>query len=95
MRRDDQVPDLGPILETDVGPAPPQSVENATEEIPGSILIPLGQVAARIHELDAEKLNVVYCRVGARSAKACEILRANGFPNVINLRGGMVEWVKS
>jgi rhodanese-related sulfurtransferase len=56
--------------------------------------MPLGQVAGRLRELDRGQTIVVQCQSGARSAKACDILRAQGFVNVLNLRGGMLAWLK-
>lgn len=42
--------------------------------------------------LPKEKTYLVYCRSGMRSARASKILCALGFPNVINLRGGYMNW---
>ncbi|MCB9252695.1 MAG: rhodanese-like domain-containing protein [Flavobacteriales bacterium] len=58
------------------------------------ILIPLGSLQSQIDELDqySEKEVVVHCRSGARSAAACDFLSKNGFSNVKNLTGGMLEW---
>jgi sulfur-carrier protein adenylyltransferase/sulfurtransferase len=55
-------------------------------------LIPLGQLPARIGELDPDKHIVVHCRSGKRSADAVEFLRKQGFGNVQNLRGGILAW---
>jgi len=66
--------------------------EFEASRIPGSVLIPLGQLPQRLGELDQTKFTVVQCRSGMRSATACEILKNNGFKNVINLRGGILEW---
>ena len=52
-------------------------------------LISLGELAARLGELDASADWVVYCQSGGRSAKACALLRGHGFARVRNLRGGM------
>lgn len=56
--------------------------------------IPLGQLAARLRELEKYKGRpiVVSCRSGSRSAGACRILRRNGFEHVHNLTGGMLAW---
>ncbi len=62
------------------------------DRIPGSVLIPLGEVADRINELDRNRPIVVHCRSGMRSAKACSILRDNGFTKVSNLKGGILAW---
>ncbi|CAF0693510.1 molybdopterin-synthase adenylyltransferase MoeB [Candidatus Methylacidithermus pantelleriae] len=60
--------------------------------IPGSQLIPLGELPARLHELDAAKLVVVHCKTGGRSARACRLLREAGFRRVKNLAGGIEAW---
>lgn len=55
-------------------------------------LIPLGQLGARLGELDKSAPTVVYCRSGARSARATLLMRQNGFERVANLSGGMLRW---
>jgi adenylyltransferase/sulfurtransferase len=58
----------------------------------GGVLIPLGELPARVHELDAGREMVVYCRTGSRSARAAEFLRDSGFERVWNLQGGIRAW---
>jgi adenylyltransferase/sulfurtransferase len=61
--------------------------------IPGGKLIPLGEVEARSNEIDPDKMTVVHCKGGVRSAKAIESLKAAGFAGrLINLRGGIKAW---
>ncbi len=60
--------------------------------LPGSKLIPLGQVAKRTNELNSADEIVVYCRSGQRSAKAVELLTKVGFSKVHNLKGGILAW---
>ena len=58
-------------------------------------LIPLGQLAARLDELDDHRdddLIVVHCRSGGRSAQAVQFLQAAGFGNARNLKGGTLAW---
>jgi adenylyltransferase/sulfurtransferase len=57
-------------------------------------LIPLRQIPYRLDELDAHKddLIVVHCRSGARSAQAVQFMRAQGFAQAKNLRGGVLAW---
>lgn len=55
-------------------------------------LIPLGQLADRVHELDPERATVVYCHHGNRSAFAVQFLKNQGFENVLNLAGGIDAW---
>jgi adenylyltransferase/sulfurtransferase len=57
-------------------------------------LIPLGQLAGRIGELDKDAHVVVYCRSGGRSAKAVEALRGAGFGNAWNVQGGILAWIE-
>jgi rhodanese-related sulfurtransferase len=45
-----------------------------------------------LEALDKSKNYYVYCRSGARSAKACEIMNSIGFENAYNLLGGFLEW---
>jgi adenylyltransferase/sulfurtransferase len=60
----------------------------------GGELVPLGELADRIGELDADAHVVVHCRSGARSAKAVELLRASGFDNAWNVQGGILAWIE-
>ncbi len=65
--------------------------ENAEQAIENSYLIPIQELAQRIHELPREKEIVIYCRVGNRSAYACAFLASRGF-KVKNLEGGILVW---
>jgi rhodanese-related sulfurtransferase len=60
--------------------------------IPGSILIPLGQLQARITEIPTDRDVYVHCRMGARSARAVDYLRTFGHPNSYNVSGGIEAW---
>ncbi|MFN7924076.1 MAG: molybdopterin-synthase adenylyltransferase MoeB [Bryobacteraceae bacterium] len=60
--------------------------------IPGSTLIPLGELPRRTGELDPEADIVVHCKMGGRSAKACDFLRQAGFKRVTNVKGGILAW---
>ena len=61
--------------------------------IPGAQLIPLGEIPRRYAELDPEEELVMQCKVGGRSAKAADFLRSVGFKKVLNLTGGILEWI--
>ena len=61
--------------------------------IPGSTLIPLGQLGARISELDPNQELIVHCKMGGRSAKAVALLREHGFDKAYNLAGGILAWI--
>ena len=60
--------------------------------IPGSKLIPLGELPARLSELDSADDIVLHCKVGGRSAKALRILQEAGFRKLNNLQGGITAW---
>jgi adenylyltransferase/sulfurtransferase len=62
--------------------------------IPDSRLIPVGTIAAHMHELDSSQDIVLYCRTGVRSARALEQLRAAGFDKLKNLTGGIHAWAE-
>ena len=62
--------------------------------LPDSILIPLGQLPARLHELNQDAEIVVHCKMGGRSAKAVEHMKQAGFTNVKNLTGGIDRWAQ-
>jgi rhodanese-related sulfurtransferase len=60
--------------------------------IPGSILIPLGDLEKRSAELDRLAEIIVHCKSGARSSKAVEYLTKAGYSSVKNLTGGILAW---
>ena len=47
--------------------------------IPGSTLIPLGEVPQRVNEIPRDKEIIVHCKMGGRSAKAAAFLRQQGY----------------
>ncbi|MBU2061783.1 MAG: rhodanese-like domain-containing protein [Bacteroidetes bacterium] len=47
---------------------------------------------SEIEALDKDKNYYVYCRSGARSGKACEVMNELGFKNAYNLSGGILAW---
>jgi adenylyltransferase/sulfurtransferase len=62
--------------------------------IPGSKLIPLGELSRRVGELDRESELVVHCKSGMRSARAVQFLREQGFQKLKNLKGGVLAWAE-
>ncbi|RPI34163.1 MAG: molybdopterin-synthase adenylyltransferase MoeB [Chloroflexota bacterium] len=60
----------------------------------GADLIPLGQLAAHLSELDTAEEMVVFCKSGSRSARALELLVSAGFRKVKNLKGGINAWAR-
>jgi rhodanese-related sulfurtransferase len=60
--------------------------------VPGSTLIPLGELASRVNELPQDQEIVVVCRSGNRSAKGRDILLSAGFTQVTSMAGGLTQW---
>jgi sulfur-carrier protein adenylyltransferase/sulfurtransferase len=69
-----------------------EPAEHRGYNIPAAKLIPLGDIGKRLGELDKSGEIVVHCKAGMRSARACGILRAAGFTNVRNMKGGIMAW---
>ena len=62
--------------------------------IEGARLIPLGQLASSLPELDSAEDIVLFCKSGTRSARALELLLSAGFRKVKNLKGGINAWAR-
>jgi adenylyltransferase/sulfurtransferase len=58
----------------------------------GARLIPLGQLAGRLGEIDPSEEIVLQCRSGARSGRALEFMRERGYDRLWNLKGGILAW---
>ena len=73
----------------------PQEYISEEGHIPGSILIPMGELKSRTHELEKykDKEVIVICSSGIRSASATRYLRNLGF-EAFNMEGGMRAWNK-
>lgn len=68
-----------------------EGFEHARSRIPGALHIPLGDVEKRLAELPTDKPVVVHCALGARSAKAADLMRERGI-DAHNLGGGIRAW---
>lgn len=60
----------------------------------GGQFIPLNQVIDRQKEIPRDQPVVVMCKAGGRSQKAIDMLKKEGFDNLINLKGGILAWQK-
>ncbi len=67
--------------------------EYAIANLPYEKLIPLGQIVNRAAEIDPARVAVIFCKVGIRSAKAINDLRASGYGGrLVNLKDGILGW---
>ena len=88
-------PELAPARFRELDPGLVQIVdvrqpwEHALARLPGSRLIPLGELADRAGELDPEQPVATYCHRGIRSRFALAILLDLGFKDLAHLTGGI------
>ena len=68
--------------------------EVAICEITGSVKIPLPDLPQRFAELPKDKLIVLHCKLGGRSAKALQFLRSQGYRQLKNVAGGITAWAE-
>ena len=66
--------------------------EVAIASVPGAIHIPMGEIPDRLNEIPMDRTVVVLCKVGGRSMNVARFLAAKGYPDVINLKGGILAW---
>ncbi len=66
--------------------------ERESGTIQAAMSIPLAQLRKRLAEVPADKPIVVHCAGGWRSSVAASLLRAEGYEQVADLRGGYNEW---
>ena len=70
-----------------------EPAEYAYCHLPGSRLIPLGELPARAAEVSTTEKVVLICHHGVRSAQALAYLQQrHGHQNLLNLRGGIHAW---
>jgi rhodanese-related sulfurtransferase/rubrerythrin len=69
-----------------------QPVEYEEHHLPGAKLLPLGELANRMREIDPSRPTIVYCRSGNRSGAATTLLLSGGLQNVFNMEGGIRAW---
>lgn len=63
--------------------------------LPNSRHLPMHLIPIKLNELPEDRDVVLYCRTGARSYHACTYLLQQGFNNVINLKGGILDWARN
>jgi rhodanese-related sulfurtransferase len=68
--------------------------EYAQVHVPGAVLIPMGQLTARMSELDKTAPVYVVCATGNRSSAMTDLLRAAGF-EAYSVSGDTQAWVAS
>jgi adenylyltransferase/sulfurtransferase len=62
--------------------------------IEGAVKLPLPELPQRFQELPKDKLIVLQCKMGGRSARALRFLRQQGYPKLKNVAGGINAWAE-
>jgi len=68
--------------------------EYITGHVPGAVLIPMGQLATRLGEIDKTSPVFVICASGNRSSAMTDLLRGAGF-DAVSVTGGTSAWTRS
>jgi len=71
-----------------------EAAELANAAVEGAVHIPMGEIPARLAEIDPEKTIICMCHLGGRSAQVGAFLAQQGYANVINLTGGIEAWAQ-
>jgi rhodanese-related sulfurtransferase len=66
--------------------------EYAVGHLPGAVNIPHSELAARIADIPRDRDIVVYCRTGARTRQALDLLKKAGFERLFHLKGDYTRW---
>lgn len=69
-----------------------EAEEWAINRLPGAVHIPMGTVPARLEEIPRDRLVVLQCHHGGRSAQVTQFLLQQGYSDVANLAGGIHAW---
>jgi phage shock protein E len=85
------VMDGGKVMIVDVR----EEYEYNDGHIPGAELIPLGEIPGRLDEIPQDMPVILVCRSGNRSGQAYQYLTTQGYTDVHNMLGGMLEWSAS
>jgi rhodanese-related sulfurtransferase len=67
--------------------------EHATAHVPGSLNIPLDELASRLSDLPNTTIHLL-CGSGKRSSQAARILTDRGY-TAVNVAGGITEWYRA
>ncbi len=66
--------------------------EYVSGHIAGVPLIPMNTIPEKLDELDSDQTYIFICKSGGRSQNVARYLKANGYENVMNYSGGMMNW---
>jgi rhodanese-related sulfurtransferase len=93
----ESAPEATPLSPRQLGPGTylldvREDEEWAAGHAPEAHRLPMADVPSRLGEVPTAGVVAVICRSGHRSAHVVAYLRAQGWGNVHNVAGGMMEW---
>jgi sulfur-carrier protein adenylyltransferase/sulfurtransferase len=62
--------------------------------VDGALHIPMSEIPQRSSSLPRDQPLLILCHHGGRSLAVTKFLRANGFPQAINVSGGIEAWAE-
>ena len=68
--------------------------EIAICQVPGAQTIPMRKIAASLEAIPRDRHVLVLCHHGMRSMAVTQFLRAQGYPSVSNIAGGINAWAE-
>jgi rhodanese-related sulfurtransferase len=72
-----------------------EPIEWNEAHVDGAVLIPLGELSARVDEIPTDQDVLIICRSGNRSAQARDLLRAAGLNRTTSINGGINAWISA
>jgi rhodanese-related sulfurtransferase len=69
-----------------------EAAELEMAAVGGAVHIPMGDIPARLSEIDTAKSIICLCHSGGRSAQVADFLVRQGYASVYNLTGGIHAW---
>lgn len=72
-----------------------EALELQIAALDGAVHIPMGEIPARLDEIDAETPCAVLCHHGVRSLRVAMWLAQQGYTKVMSVRGGIDAWSKA
>ncbi|MDO9120178.1 MAG: rhodanese-like domain-containing protein [Anaerolineaceae bacterium] len=72
-----------------------EPIEWNEAHVDGAVLIPLGELSARVDEIPTDQDVLIICRSGNRSAEARNLLRAAGLDRTTSINGGINAWISA
>jgi len=69
--------------------------EFAAGHVPGAVLVPIGQLGSRLHEVPDGRPLYVICALGGRSLRAATALRNQVGIEAVSVSGGTLGWIES